>query len=406
MQQNTDIHDKNTTNQYNNKNIFRGAETFQLSLKYGLEAQNRLDLGDPEGQRKMFNTQEFGISASIHFPRFLSFFYHTNFARDYQPSTSVTVGYNMQIRYFYSRYISTASFGYDWKGSNRMRHTLLPIYINSVKIANINPIFQDYLNEQTNQRKKDQYSNHLLLGLRYSLIYNTQRLQKTGSFFYLRADFESSGHLLSLFNKTKLIGENEGYYELFGVRYAQYVRSSFDIRQHIDLGKSNWLVFRQFIGLGIPYGNSSDMPFERSFYAGGANGMRGWVYRGVGPGSYEPPTNIDIERIGDVQLELNAEYRFPIRNIFNGAIFTDVGNVWTYRPNETIPNGEFLFNSFYKQLAFDAGVGLRIDASFLIIRVDLAYALRNTYPNNEGSYWLFYKGFENLKFCWGIGYPF
>lgn len=391
---------------YNNKNLFRGAESFQLSLKYGLEAQNRVDLNETDGESHIFNTHEFGISASIRFPRFLSFFKHYDFARDYLPSTSIAVGYNMQIRYYYSRYISSASFSYDWKNSNRVRQILSPIFFNGVKISNINPIFQAYLDEQTNQRKKDQYTNHLLFGARYAFIYSTQRPNKAGGFVYLRADFESSGNLLSLFNKTKLISKSDGHYELFGVRYAQYVRGSLDIHQHIDLGKENWLVFRQFIGLGIPYGNSSDLPFERSFYSGGANGLRGWVYRGVGPGGYVP-NGEDIEQIGDMQLEVNAEYRFPIRNIINGAVFIDAGNIWTYRPNESMPNGEFNFNTFYKQIAFDAGIGIRLDISFLIIRLDLAYAMRNPYADENGNYWRFGNpNFDNLKLCWGIGYPF
>ena len=392
---------------YNNKNIFHGAETFQLSLKYGVEAQNHIDFNENgEGEKRIFNTQEFGITASLQFPRFLSLFRHTDFARDYLPTTTMSIGQNVQLRYYYSRYITSTTFGYDWKSSNRVRHALSPIYLNSVKIDNINPTFQAFLDAETNQRKKDQYTNHLIFGTRYSLIYNTQRFRQEGSFFYLRTDFESSGNLLSLFNNTKLIGETDGHHELFGIRYAQYVRGCFDIRQHIDLKNDKWLVFRQFIGLGIPYGNSADMPFERSFYAGGANGLRGWGYRGVGPGGYVP-TDKDIEKIGDMQLELNAEFRFPIRDIINGAVFFDTGNVWTYRPNEAMPNGEFRFNSFYKQLAMDAGIGLRIDISFLIIRLDLAYAMRNPYPNAEGRYWRFGDlDQSNLKLCWGIGYPF
>ena len=392
---------------YNNKNIFHGAETFQLSVKYGLEAQNHIDFSEnSEGENSIFNTQEFGITASLQFPRFLSLFRHTDFARDYLPTTTIGIGQNVQLRYYYSRYITSTTFSYDWKSSNRVRHTLSPLYLNSVKIDNINPTFQSFLDAETNQRKKDQYTNHLIFGTRYSLIYNTQRLRLGGSFFYLRTDFESSGNLLSLFNNTKLIGEADGHHELLGIRYAQYVRGCFDVRQHISLNDDRWLVFRQFVGLGIPYGNSADMPFERSFYAGGANGLRGWGYRGVGPGGYVP-TGDDIEKIGDMQLELNAEYRFPIRDIINGAVFFDTGNVWTYRPNEAMPNGEFRFDSFYKQLAMDAGFGLRIDISFLIIRLDLAYAMRNPYPNANGSYWRFSDNEEsNLKLCWGIGYPF
>lgn len=393
---------------YSNKNIFRGAETFQISLKYGLEAQNHIDLsGDSiQGENRVFNTHEFGITASLHFPRFLSIFPLSNFALNYQPTTTIAVGHNTQLRYYYSRYISSASFSYDWKNNNRMRHTLSPIYLNSVKIDNINPVFQEFLDNETNQRKKDQYTNHLIFGTRYALTYNTQNIRKTGSFFYLRADIETSGNLLSLFNKTKLISEEDGHYNLFDIRYAQYVRTSFDLRQHIDLDQDRWLVFRQFIGLGIPYGNSTDMPFERSFYAGGANGLRGWGYRGVGPGGFVP-NGLDIEKIGDMQLELNAEFRFPIRAIFNGAIFVDAGNVWTYNPNPSMPNSEFRFDSFYKQIALDAGIGLRLDISFLILRLDLAYAMRNPYKGENGSYWRFGdRSQRNLKLCWGIGYPF
>ena len=389
---------------YTNKNIFHGAETFQLSLKGGLEAQKVIGAEESEGEKKIFNTKEFGITASLLFPKFLSPFAINDIARDYQPTTTVSLGFNGQIRYYYSRYISTASFNYDWKNINRLGHTFSPIYLNSVKIANINADFQAYLDSETNQRKKDQYTSHLLFGTRYSLTYSSQRFNRTGSFVYLRADIESSGNLLSLFNKTKLITENENHHELLGIRYAQYVRTSLDFRQHLDLGDESWLVFREFVGVGIPYGNSQDLPFERSFYGGGSNGLRGWLYRTVGPGGYVS-TNDEIEKTGDIQLEMNAEYRFPIYNMINGAVFVDAGNVWAFYPNEAMPNAEFKFNSFYKQLALDAGVGIRLDVSFLILRVDLAYAMRNPYADENGEYRRWGQG-KNLRLQLGIGYPF
>jgi len=389
---------------YSNKNIFHGAETFQLSLKGGFEAQKLVSTEVTESGKNVFNTWELGITASLFFPKFLAPFSSFTFSRDYQPTTTISVGHNTQIRYYYSRYITTASYSYDWKSSLRVAQTLTPIYLNSVKISNINPTFQEYLDNETSQRKKAQYTSHLLLGLRYSITYNTQRLNKEGSFFYVRADLETSGNLLSLFNNTKIMTVSEdGYHEIFGIRYAQYVRGSFDIRQHIDLGRDNWFVMREFIGIGIPYGNSQDMPFERSFYGGGANGLRGWLYRTVGPGGYVPVSK-DIERIGDLQLEINAEYRFPIYNIFKGAVFVDAGNVWTYRPIETMPNAEFKFNTFYKQIAMDAGIGLRLDVSFLLLRFDFAYAMRNPYQT-DGTYWRFGK-LGNLRMQVGIGYPF
>lgn len=389
---------------YTNRNIFHGAETFQLSLRGGLEGQHIIGTGGSESEKKVFNTRELGVTASLLFPKFLSPFALNNIARDYLPTTNVSVGFNAQVRYYYSRYISTASFSYDWKNSNRLVQTFTPIYLNGVKIANINSEFQNYLDAETSQRKKDQYTSHLLLGARYSLTYSSQRFNKTGSFIYLRADFESSGNLLSLFNKTKIITENEGHHEFLGIRYAQYLRSSLDFRQHLDLGNESWLVMREFVGIGVPYGNSKDLPFERSFYGGGSNGLRGWLYRTVGPGGYAPESE-DIEKTGDLQLELNAEYRFPIYNIFNGAVFVDAGNVWAYHPNESMPNAEFKFNSFYKQLALDAGIGIRIDVSFLMIRIDFAYAMRNPYPDENGNYWRFGKG-KNFRMQMGIGYPF
>ena len=391
---------------YTNRNIFHGAEIFQLSIRGGMEAQKLIGNEVSESGQSVFNTREFGITASLTFPKFLNPFTFTSItsARDYQPTTTVSLGTNSQVRYYYSRYITTASFSYDWKSNFRLGQTFSPFNLNSVKIANINPDFQAYLDAETSQRKKAQYTSHLLFGTRYSLTYNSQRFNKTGSFFYIRADFESSGNLLSLFNKTKLITENsDGYHEIFGIRYAQYVRSSFDIRQHIDLGNENWFVFRQFIGIGVPYGNSKDLPFERSFYGGGANGMRGWLYRTLGPGGYVPVTE-DIEKTGDIQLEFNAEYRFPIYNIVNGAVFVDAGNVWTFHPNESMPNSEFDFNTFYNQIAIDAGFGLRLDVSFLILRFDMAYAMRNPYPTN-GNYWRFGQ-LGNLRMQAGIGYPF
>ena len=393
---------------YSNKNIFHGAETFQISLKGGFEAQKLVGNEITESGQSVFNTWEFGITTSVLFPKFLGLFPSITLARDYQPTTTLSLGFNSQTRYYYSRYITTASSSYDWKTNYRLAQALSPFFLNSVKIANINPAFQAYLDAETSQRKKAQYTSHLLFGTRYSLTYNTQNITKTGSFFYIRADFESSGNLISLFNKTKLITKNaQGYHELFGIPYAQYLRGSFDIRQHLDLGNDNWFVTRQFVGIGLPYGNSKDLPFERSFYGGGANGLRGWLYRTVGPGGYVPISD-DIEKTGDLQLEFNAEYRFPIYNIFNGAVFIDMGNVWTYRPNESMPNSEFKFNTFYKQMALDAGFGIRLDVSFLLLRFDIAYAMRNPYPDPEtGRYWRFGNGdFNNIRFQAGIGYPF
>ena len=160
------------------------------------------------------------------------------------------------------------------------------------------------------------------------------------------------------------------------------------------------------IGAGIPYGNSNDMPFEKSFYAGGSNGMRGWQFRELGPGTFNNPDDLNIERIGDIQLEFNLEYRFPIHSFIKGAIFTDIGNIWTMKENETFVGGQFKFDTFYKQLAVDAGIGLRFDFSFFLFRLDAAAPMVNpAYP--EGQRWRISKlQFSDFILNFGIGYPF
>ena len=278
------------------------------------------------------------------------------------------------------------------------------------KNVKVNPIpeFQAILDEENNQRIKDQYTSHFVIGGRYSVIYNTQTISNSSNYIYIRGNLESSGGLASLLNNTSLVTVQDDHYDLFGIRYAQFLRGDIDFRQYYKLGEKSWFVCRQLVGVGMPYGNSYDMPFERCFYSGGSVGMRGWSYRKLGPGSYVPSGDDNsIERIGDIQLECNAELRFPIQGMFNGALFVDAGNIWNYHANELLPGGEFHFNTFYQQLAVDAGIGLRVDAGIAILRLDWAFPLRNPYPNAVGQHWTFddFSLFDS-HLVLNIGYPF
>ena len=392
---------------YTNKNIFHGAEVLTVSLKGGLERQKVIDIGGIEA-KGFFNTGEIILNSNIYIPRFLSPIPLKSFARDYQPRTNISLGGSYQTRYAYSRHITMGSYGYDWKSNRRLQFILTPVYLNYVKVNPI-PEFQALLDQESNQRIKDQYTNHFIFGGRYSFIYSTQDVNRTSNYIYLRGNLESSGALLSLLNGTKIINESDDHHELLGIRYAQYIRGDVDFRQYLTLRDRVWIVFRQMVGLGIPYGNSYDMPFERSFYTGGSMGMRGWEYRRLGPGAYVPDENgaPNVERIGDIQLELNAELRFPIYNNLNGAVFVDVGNIWNYHANELLPNGEFKWNTFYKQLAMDAGFGIRYDLKMAILRLDIAMPFRSPFPNEEGSHWRV-KGADwlDMNFNFNIGYPF
>lgn len=390
---------------FRNKNIFRGSEVFNINFKAGIQAQSVTSGSGDVNNTSIFNTKELGIDVSILFPRFLSFFGLTNFVLEYQPRTSLTAGYNMQIRSIYSRYILTAGFGYNWMQNQSIQHILTPINLNSVKV-NPSEEFKKLLDQETNQRIKDQYTNHLIFGLDYSFIFSNQNIRTLNDFFYIKIDFESSGNLLSLFNKTKLLKEVDDHHEIFGISYSQYLKFSVDFRFYHYFGENHQIVLRQMVGLGIPYGNSYDMPFEKSFFAGGSNGMRGWHFRDLGPGGFSNPQNLDIERIGDIQLEFNVEYRFPIYSFLKGAIFTDMGNIWISKESSTFVDGKFDFNTFYKQLAIDAGIGFRFDFSFFLVRVDVAAPIRDPeYPENER--WRL-KNLKLTNFIWnfGIGYPF
>ena len=387
---------------YRNNNIFRGSEVLRITFRGGFQAQRVANFVSDDD---LFNTKEFGVEASIMFPRFLSPLPLYNFVNEYQPKTLLSTGYNMQIRPLYMRYIMTASFGYNWKATNTIEHFLTPINLNTVKVLP-SDMFAALLALETNQRIKDQYTDHLILGLNYSFIFNNQNVKKANDFFYFKFDFETSGNLLSLFNNTPLITESNNYHEIIGIRYAQYVKFQFDIRFYHYFRNHNVLAMRLMYGQGIAYGNSVDMPFEKSFYAGGANGMRGWHFRGLGPGEFNNSYGYDMEHIGDLQIESNIEYRFPIYGMLKGAIFSDLGNIWTLSDNQSFPGGQFKFDKFYKQLALDAGFGIRLDFSFFLIRLDVAAPLCDpAYP--EANRWRVSKlQWDDVVWNFGIGYPF
>ena len=388
---------------YRNNNIFRGSEVLRITLRGGFQAQRVDDYIISEG---IFNTKELSIDASILFPRFLSPFRLNRFVTEYQPKTVLSTGYNVQIRPLYSRYIGMASFGYNWKTTNTIENLLTPINLNIVKVLP-DDLFAFLLDLETNQRIKDQYTDHLILGLNYSFIFNNQNVKKKDNdFVYFKFDIETSGNVLSLFNNTSLITEQDNYHEIMGIRYSQFFKYQFDVRFYHYFNSTNTLALRFMYGQGIAYGNSNDIPFERSFYAGGANGMRGWRFRGLGPGEFKNVYGYDIEQIGDLQLESNIEYRFPIYAFFKGAIFSDMGNIWTLSDNEAFPGGQFKFDKFYKQIAVDAGFGLRLDFSFFLIRLDVAAPLCDP-AYDEGSRWRISKlQWKDLVWNFGIGYPF
>lgn len=390
---------------YQNKNIFRGAEVFNVHLKGAMEAQES-GLGKESDQKTFlfFNTYEAGIEASLFIPKFLAPVNADLFSRYFRPKTTVNLGYNWQDRVEYNRVITNISFGYEWSETRRINHILYPIDINLVKV-NTTPVFDSILSNES-PRYQNQYTDHLIVGLRYSYTYNNQEINKLKNFVYFRGNLESSGNLLDLFAGLNSQNYEGDFNKVFGIRYSQYIKSNLDFRYYIMLDNNHSIALRSYTGVAIPYSNSVDIPFEKGYYGGGANGIRAWPLRYLGPGAYQP-NGKNIERVGDIMLEANFEYRFPIYNVLTGALFFDMGNLWLLEDNGTFPGGKFSFDKFAGELAMDAGLGIRLDFNYFIFRIDFAQRIKDPAlePSNRwvpGSKPDWFNLIVNL----GIGYPF
>ena len=413
---------------YQNRNLFHGAEVFELRLKGGVEAQRTGNSSASLSSGSTLNTIEFGPEANIYIPRFVLPF-HIKQSISSNPKTTFTSSLNYQSRPDYTRSISNLSFGYTWKETAKKRHTISPIVLNFVKVK-LSPEFEyNLLHNIHDQYLINSFTDHLSTSTRYTFTYNEQNIQKEKNFSYFRLNAESSGNLLrGFYDLANSIHENtfaknsEGQYKLFDVVYSQYLRIDGDFRYYYNSNELNKVVFRIAAGIGKPLVNFSSLPFERSFYSGGANGIRAWQARTLGPGSYYDQSANSFGQIGDGQLEGNVEYRFKLLKILKGAIFVDAGNTWLSKKDPARPGADFQFDRFYKEIAIGSGVGLRADFNFFIIRFDVGLKVRDP-KFAESDRWVIQNLFDarwkrnyietnnNSKYNFftyniGIGYPF
>ena len=389
---------------YQNLNIFRGGEVLTIKFTGGVEWQQG---GQAENDVFLFfNTFETGAEASVDFPKFLLPVSQDRLPKLLRPRTTIRTGFNYQIRPDYERYVTNLSFGYNWRAKEFISHSLIPADLNSVSIFP-DSAFIRKIDELNDPRLKNQYTDHFIMAVKYSYIFNNQQRNKVKDFVYFRWNVETAGNLIGLINNVSNTPKNEnGERTIFTIPYAQYVRTNIDFRYYFALDDENTFVYRNLFGIGLPYGNSSALPFEKGFYAGGASDMRGWRYRTLGPGSFTDTSGSYFERMGDIILQANLEYRFPVYSFLKGAIFVDFGNIWLLNSSTTFPGGKFEFDKFLGEIAINGGIGARLDFSFFIFRIDAAAPFKNpAYP--AGERWRI----NNLKLkdvIWnfGIGYPF
>lgn len=395
---------------YTNRNLFRGAENFQIRAKGAMEVQEFQDASDKSTVAKTFlpfNTFEAGLNAALDIPKFLIPGSKEKIRFAIKPITRFLVGYNYQKRpSYYTRYIASATYGYDWKSNEQTRHIFNPLEINSVKIFQ-----EDSLKVRIDQFQDPKiryaYSDHLIMAMKYSYIFNNQSRNKIQDFVFFRATAEIAGNTLYAANSLlRSKTDSSGSYQLFNIRYAQYLRIDFDFRYYKYFNEKNVFAFRHSMGIGLPFANMNVLPIEKTFYAGGTNGIRAWPIRSLGPGGFQNINGTNLDRTGDIGIETNFEYRFPLYKLLAGALFVDAGNIWLQSKNDIFPEGEFELNRFYKEIAIGAGIGFRFDFSFFIIRTDFAIPLHD--PAKELSQRWTMKGTElnDINFNFGINYPF
>ena len=394
-----------------NRNLLRGAEMFTTTINAGYETL----IG---GEQSGLNSYTLGAEAKLELPRFVVPFRVKNYRSQEVPRTVFRTGAELISRVNYFNMASlNFGYGYAWMETPRKKHEFYPVVINYLAVTRESDRFKQLRNE--NLFLDRSFQNQFILGLTYSFTYDTHVEGDNKHDFYFNGTADLSGNTFYLAERV-LTGKSpttDTPYRFLGAPYSQYSRVSFDTRYYLKLDKRSQLVSRILTGVGLPYGNSSILPYTKQFFIGGNSSVRAFQVRSLGPGTYKPADEdrrrFLVDQAGDLKLEGNLEYRFPIYGIFKGALFTDAGNIWIWRKDDNKPGGTFETSDFISELAVGSGAGLRIDASFFVLRFDLAFPLRKPYlPENER--WVIDEikfGMpdwrrENLVLNIAIGYPF
>lgn len=397
---------------YENNNLYGGAEILRLGIKGGTEVQQTINASS-NSENLGFNTIQIGADASLNIPReFFPFSLLVNKKKLPEKMTTQdrrTVflsSFNYQSRSDYDRTLANVSYGYTFKYLKNGKISFFPIELNIVKVKPKAGLLE--LLQNPDPLLQYRFTDHLIQNLRITYILNKQK-NNNGDILFLKIDGESSGLLLrEFFELSNINPDANGSYEFAKIPFSHYIRLFADGRFNKAIGAYQRLVGRSALGIGLPLSNYPTLPLEKSFYSGGANGIRAWEARTLGPGSYIIPSDQKYAQFGDIQLEYNLELRFRITKTLNGAAFIDGGNIWVLKKDSSRPNADFSFKkmNFLNDLAFGPGLGLRYDLSFFIVRLDWAFKLRDpSYPIGERWYNPSQRKLSsNLNF--GIGYPF
>lgn len=359
---------------------------------------------------------EFAGELGITFPKFMFPLLSSGYKRRIKASTELALSFNYQERPEYTRIIAGAAWKYKWtarQGRERRTFDLLDVSYVYLPESTI-----DFLNQvaPTNPLLRYSYEDHFIMRMGYTYRRTNKRIASSSlrkqpfqtNVYSWRASGEVAGNLLYAISSLSHQHRKNGVYELFGIQYSQYAKAEVDYTIAHNFTPRHSLAFHAGFGIGVPYGNSRVLPFEKRFYAGGANGVRGWSVRTLGPGSYDSRNSVTdfINQCGDIRIDLSLEYRMKLFWVFEGALFLDAGNIWTIRNYENQPGGVFKFNSFAKQLAAAYGVGLRMDFNYFLLRLDLGFKAHNPALNQEPWPIIHPRWKRDTSLHFSVGYPF
>ena len=400
---------------YQHRNLARGSELLTAKLRGSYESLS----GNFDGLINKRYT-EFAGEVGITFPKFECPFLSKSFKQRRLASTEFTLSANYQERPEYTRVIFGTAWKWKWqhiRDGYLRRQSYDLIDINYVRLPRSTINFIDSV-APSNPLLRYSYEDHFIMRMGY-IYHITNRRQPSATtnalsvqpvVTSLRVAGEMAGNLL--YGISNAVGQkkSDGVYKILGIQYAQYVKGEVDYTYTRNFDTRNSLALHGGFGIAYPYGNSSMVPFEKRFYAGGANGVRGWGVRTLGPGSYNAKNSVTdfINQCGDIRLDLSIEYRAKLFWVLEGALFIDAGNVWTIRDYENQPGGLFKFNEFYKQIALAYGVGLRLDFTYFLLRLDLGLKAHNPAIGEGQVRWpiIHPKWSRDANFHFSVGYPF
>lgn len=387
---------------YTNRNLFHGSEQLSIEFRGAYEAITGL-----EGYQDQ-NYTEFSVETKLVFPRFLAPFLSKSFRRRQTASSEWAVSWDFQNRPEFHRRVFSSAWRYRWsEPKHHLNYRFDLLDLNYVYMPWISSTFKrDYLDNAENRNAilRYNYEDIFIMKTGFTVSY-------TDGVDAVRANFESAGNLLNGVSKGFGFKTNsQGQHTLFNIAYAQYVKFDFDYTHLFQFDKRNALALHAGLGVAYPYGNSTVLPFEKRYFSGGANSVRGWSVRELGPGKFKGTDGrIDfINQTGDVKLDLNAEYRSSLFWKLQGALFIDAGNIWTLRNYVEQPGGQFKFTEFYKQIAASYGMGLRLNFDYFILRFDVGMKAINPAYESEKEHWsiIHPKLSRDFDFHFAVGLPF